>query len=409
MFTFPDEIGGVRMALIHQSVQEVMKVAKWTPPPSYDPAALHGQQIETIYDWLVGAYDAMQHFRKERGEKSDYGMADAGEPSPDQGADENPKNDEEQQSDEQGGSKEGERPGASDTAPENPEEGLKADEPQKDEDEVKPLPETEVEKMAARPAWDLEEAVGKIRELMDQGLSLDEIAEQANARLGAAAAAIQQIVQGLKMAGTGKGSMLLEMAKDLPKPFIPWNQLLRKAIVAGLASRMDDSYTRHGVPTVTALARGAKDVPYSPGITIFSPRPKILVILDVSGSMWDQLSRCFSEIMSIARQKNAIVELLTFDDGVQNITAVSNLADLRRALAKGMSGGGGTSLKGVWDKVATMRDPYRLAVVMTDGYIHHGEPPKIPVIWMLTPGGTEKNLPGTIVRLPALGKIPQAA
>ena len=57
-----------------------------------------------------------------------------------------------------------------------------------------------------------------------------------------------------------------------------------------------------------------------------------------------------------------------------------------------------------------MRDPYRMCVVMTDGYLSAGPKPKIPVVWLVTPGGsTEFATYGEVIKLPEVMKTAKAA
>lgn len=260
---------------------------------------------------------------------------------------------------------------------------------------------TQIERMARDTAWDLEEQLDRMKELLDKGATPTELIDKINGRMEDARIRIEQVVQGLKLQGRGHGSLLMELVADMPKPVVPWNRILRKVTTRGLGTKLNDSYVRYGSNTMTALARGTKVIPFSPGTTIFTERPRILVILDVSGSHIGMLPVCFSEIWSIAQMKGAIVEVMTFDDGVQEILEIKSRQDFLTILRKGIKGGGGTWLGDVWKKVSKMRDPYRMCVVMTDGYLSAGPKPKIPVVWLVTPGGsTEFATYGDVIKLP---------
>jgi len=263
---------------------------------------------------------------------------------------------------------------------------------------------TQIERMARDTAWDLEEQLDRLKELLDKGATPTELIDKINGRMEDARIRIEQVVQGLKLQGRGHGSLLMELAADMPKPVIPWNRILRKVTTRGLGTKLNDSYVRYGSNTMTALARGARVVPFSPGTTIFTERPRILVILDVSGSHIGMLPVCFSEIWSIAQMKGAIVEVMTFDDGVQEVLEIKSKQDFLQIMRKGIKGGGGTWLGDVWQKVAKMRDPYRMCVVMTDGYLSEGPKPKIPVVWLITPGGSSNFSYGEIIVMPELMK-----
>ena len=251
--------------------------------------------------------------------------------------------------------------------------------------------------------------------MVDDGMSTDEIIRQINAEVDVARGKIQDAVQGMKLAGSGHGSMLMNLSSDLPPATIPWHKILYRAINGAIGTRMDVSYSRFGSVTRTMLARGDRQVPYTPGTTIFNPRPRILVGQDVSGSMWNELRRCCSEIWSMAQLKNAEIDLVTWDDGIQEKMTIRSRTDFDAMLRKGLRGGGGTALVEELFQYAAAHG-HQAIVIMTDGYIDIQllRKPDIPVIWAVTPGGATRGLEeyGTIVRMtketPA-GKILQAA
>jgi predicted metal-dependent peptidase len=147
-----------------------------------------------------------------------------------------------------------------------------------------------------------------------------------------------------------------------------------------------------------------RSIPFSPGTTIFTERPRVLVVLDVSGSHVSQVNQCMAEIDAIARMKGAAVDVITFDDGVQQKFEIKNKSDLRKVLNEGLRGAGGTSLNGVFEDINKMQTPYKACVVMTDGYL---SPPtnntkKISIAWMITAGGNSQGLEdhGEVIYLP---------
>ena len=453
MFTPPEKFPPVKMKMIHEAVSEACKFAGVEPPSNYDPKALRGQQVEVIYDWLMWALDVTLKKRQEdqkncpraqqkkeeeeRREKDAKDKKSKADKQDDDANDPGQKGDEKQPGD--GGDQpgKGEQPGEGAEGDQCDPSGKPSDKPctcgrcDQEGGKGKGQPGqgqsgqgepgegegqgqqpgssamsggdqdlTMIERMARDDAWDLEEQLDKLKELLDSGVTPNELIDKINSRMEDARMTIEQVVQGLKLQGIGQGSLLMELSGDLPKPIVPWDRILRKETTRGLGTKLNDSYVRYGSNTMTALARRQRNVPYSPGTTIFTERPRVLVILDVSGSHIGMLPVCFSEIWSIAQKKGAIVEVMTFDDGVQEVIEIRNKQDFRQVMKRGIRGGGGTTLQGVWDKVAKMRDPYRMCVVMTDGYLSEGKSPKIPVIWLVTPGGNRDFSYGKVIYLP---------
>ena len=461
MFMPPKDFPPVKMAFIHKAIKEAIDKTGYTPPSNYDPKIMKGVQVETIYDWLMWALDAVNRWRREQekncpraqqkqeqsqsGQKGrmDEDKQKGDQSDKDDGTGGQEDGDQNGQDDGTGGQEDGDQDGQGD----GDQNGQGAQDSDADggssgsgggkcdpngSPSQKPCTcgrcdnegqggakgggtamgegsndkngqgsgVTQIESMARETAWDLEERLDRLRELLDKGVTTTELIDRTNDRINEARVRIEKVVQGLKLQGRGQGSLLLELAADMPRSVIPWNRILRKNINRGLGTRLSDSYVRYGSPTMTALARGQRVVPFSPGTTIFSERPRVLVILDVSGSHIGMLPVCFAEIWSIAQMKGAIVEVMTFDDGVQEVLEIKNKQDFNTILRRGIRGGGGTTLQGVWDRIAKMRDPYRMCVVMTDGYLSSGKKPKIPVTWLVTPGGNKEFNYGEVIVLP---------
>lgn len=474
MFSQPKDFPPVTMKFIHEAMKEAIDKTGEKAPSDYDPKALHGQQLETVYGWLEWAYYAMQAWRqkqqeeceraqqkKEESSKKDESKNNksdkSAKPDESQSSNQDEKKSEEQnegedrasgdnqsddktkdetgsdgdkdqseggqgeddgKTDSDGANAEGDNKGESASDAKNGEGGNtpgqkpctcgtcdKGGSSQGAGDgasggQGQPAGDSLIERMAAEDAWDIEEQLERMKKMLDDGVSPNELIDKINSRIEDSRMRIEQVIQGLKGQGTGQGSILLELAGDLPRAVVPWNHILRRVTTRGLGTKLNDSYVRYGHSTMTALARGERNVPYSPGTTIFTERPRILVILDVSGSHVSMLPVCFSEIWSIAQMKGAVVDVMTFDHGVQEILEIKNKQDFRTIMQRGIRGGGGTVLQNVWDTAAKMRDPYRMAVVMTDGYLDEGKQPKIPVVWLVTPGGRKEIEWGTVIYLP---------
>lgn len=407
-FSMPKAFPGITMAVIHEMVGEVIKIVDEPVISSYDPKALGGQQMEVIYDWLMWALEAMKRHREKQPKKKGKNQKGEGSPqdSNNSGGGQSQEKCEDGKSSNSNGEKEGdESEDKGQGSGKKP--GKKSDDNQEENDAAGndnvPDDETKIEKMnRTEKAWDLDQAIEEMRRLLDEGVTLSELIEKCNASVTNARGNIQSIIQGLKMQGVGQGNMLLSLENDLPPPVVPWNKFLRKVIHSGLGTKLNDSYTRLGSSARSAMALRLP-TPYQPGTTIFSEKPRILVAPDVSGSHIDQLDVCFAEIWSIVRMKNAAIDVVTFDWGVQEKMEIKNRNDFRKILAKGIQGGGGTDLDNMFEEVKKMRDPYKVIVVMTDGYINAPKDTKgMEIVWMITPGGSSEGLEGTgtIINIP---------
>lgn len=365
VFTMPKKFKIVLMQTIHDIMGEAIAFSGATPPESYDPKAKLGLQMEIIYGWLNWAYDAVKQKR-----------------SQDQ---QNQSNDGQGEQDGTGGNASGAERAA----------------------DLEGSGRTRIEEIVeSEEAWDLQEA-------SEEGASEShsDLIDKANRAISDARGRIESIVQSLKMQGQGHGQMLLALANDLPPPLIAWNQVVRRVVTRDLTTSMRDSYTRMSPPMRASIAMSRR-APFSPGTTIYNDRPRILCVLDVSGSHVGCLKQCFAEIWAIARIKDAAVDLVTFDYGVREKIEIRSRRDFDRILQKGLVGGGGTALGNLFAEVAAMRTPYRSMIIMTDGYL---EPPENAegrsVLWVVTPGGNGDALhhSGTVINMPVIQSVGLAA
>jgi predicted metal-dependent peptidase len=390
MFRTPRLFPPCRMkTTIHDEIAEVARITGEKPPADYSPLIYRDLRVEALYEWLVWALFAMRRFRNqdpmtgkpmggegEKGEKrpgsggaGQEGSGEEGEDSPDDEGSEGSRK------------RQGGKPGRR---------------------QSREVPLTGVERMEREDAWDLREHLDDVRRKLDEGQSSDQIVKSIETEIEQARARIQEAVAGMKVAGAGQGSMLMNLSSDLPKPTVPWYRIIRDVIDGALGTKLSESYTRPGNATLCAMALGRRSLPVSHGTTIYSPRPRIMIGLDVSGSMMPEIRRCCAEIWSMAQMKGADIDLLTWDYGVQEILTIRSKRDFDRILKKGLRGGGGTTVvRKVFDHAE--RHGHKAIVMMTDGYVNIDLPvkPRIPVIWAITPGGATTGLEqyGTIVRM----------
>lgn len=413
----PKDFPGITMKTIHAIIKEAIDFTGETPPEGYDKDARLNLQMEVVYGWLVWAYNAVQRKRESDKEESQgqpskgqkgqedkgQGQKGAGESA---GAQSESGDPDEDPSSGKGGSEESEQ---GDEKQEGSGSGSGSEEGEDQEGEGSggaeevPNDETEIERIVrTEEAWDLADSLDEIKDLLDKGANINDLIAKANGEIDEARGKIQAIIQGLKLQGIGSGNMLLALENDLPEAVIPWDHILRKTVTRELGTKLDDSYTRFGASTRASLAM-RRPAPYQPGTTIFSERPRVLVILDVSGSHVSELNQCFAEVWSIAKMKNAAVDVITFDHNVQQKIEIKSKNDFTKLLEDGITGGGGTVMGDVFKEVKEMRTPYRACIIMTDGYLSPPENTEgLKLIWMITQGGTSQGLEGTgeIINLP---------
>ena len=161
-------------------------------------------------------------------------------------------------------------------------------------------------------------------------------------------------------AGIGKGAFI-RVIDELEKGRIDWNRLLR-ARLASLSTKVRRSWSRIN-----------KKIPVlRPGI-LFDPRiERVLAVIDVSGSISDELLKKFTTVIAdaIVALNPRRVRLVWFDYGVRRVfEGPPSLA--RKALMEGSPGRGGTSIReSLEDAVKYVRRYGRgvLVIVASDFY-----------------------------------------
>lgn len=181
-------------------------------------------------------------------------------------------------------------------------------------------------------------------------------------------------------ASDGAHSMLRTLLADLPRPRTPWEQALRAQLAHGLAQRPGLSWSR---PSRSYLANHGRSgagrrMPWEPGTTASSPVPRLVVVVDVSGSIDnDLLERFASEIEAISRRLEAGLVLVVGDERVQRVEAFeAGCSDLRSIAFRG---GGGTDFTPLLEEAQRHRPD--IIVVLTDLQGPARFRPKCPVIW----------------------------
>jgi predicted metal-dependent peptidase len=199
------------------------------------------------------------------------------------------------------------------------------------------------------------------------------------------AEAIQQHVA-QKGRGSVPGGLLVWAESELQPPKVRWQDQLRRAIRAGVATiagRVDYTRTRFSRRQAAfgAVSRAlGGSTPLMPALC--APRPRVAFGVDTSGSMGrEELVRAVSEAQGCLRALGTPVIFLACDAAVHETREVRTAAEL----ANQLKGGGGTDFSPIFEAVEALRPKVDLFVFVTDG---QGPAPKeaprgFETIWVL--------------------------
>jgi predicted metal-dependent peptidase len=197
----------------------------------------------------------------------------------------------------------------------------------------------------------------------------------------------QRLARAMEMgrqAGRGVGKLGHKIA-DIPKSRTPWELILRRLVSRAVTRTPRPSFMR---PTKTWLAQetearrtGSPVPPYEKGMVKMNDQPRIVIGVDVSGSISDPLLRKFTgEIASIGKKTGSEIHVLVFDTEVLSETKVAGI-DLDAEIKKiEFARGGGTCFVEVMERAQAI-DP-SIIVMLTDLYGPFGPAPKgVQTIW----------------------------
>jgi predicted metal-dependent peptidase len=180
-------------------------------------------------------------------------------------------------------------------------------------------------------------------------------------------------------ASDGMHSMLRGLLADMPKVRTPWEQALRTQLSRSLSKKIDISWSR---PARSYIANqgwcGNSRMPFEPGFSMAKPTPRLVVIVDVSGSVDAKLLERFaSQIDAITRRQEAGLTLIIGDDRVRKVEQFKpGVSDLRKIEFQGRGDTDFTPLLMEADKHRP-----DIAVVLTDLDGPADYRPRWPVIW----------------------------
>jgi predicted metal-dependent peptidase len=197
-------------------------------------------------------------------------------------------------------------------------------------------------------------------------------------------------------AGDGAFSLLRTLLRDLPRSRTPWEQVLRTQLARGLSTRPDLSWSRPSRSYIANQGRSGahRRMPWEPGYSGMKKVPRLVLIVDVSGSIEDGLLARFGrEIEAITRRLEAGVVLLIGDDRVRRVEhfAPGGLKPCDFDLGNiEFHGGGGTDFTPLLEEAGRHRPD--LVVVLTDLDGPARCRPRWPVLWAV-PGAHAAAVP----------------
>jgi len=169
---------------------------------------------------------------------------------------------------------------------------------------------------------------------------------------------------------------LNRLLKKLTTAKVPWHRILHNFVATIIAGADDLSWSRPDF-------KKTKDI-ILPGL-VQQELEDIVVVVDTSGSISDKALRSFaSEIAKLSTYTDELV-VITTDAEVHEQVKIRDTRDLLLKLK--FKGGGGTDFNDVFNQVKKCQ----AMVFFTDGYaIYPSNPPKYPVLWILTSDGHQR-------------------
>ncbi len=181
-------------------------------------------------------------------------------------------------------------------------------------------------------------------------------------------------------AGDGEFSLLRSLLADLPRVHTPWEQVLRRVLARALTHQPGPSWSR---PSRSYLAnqgrtRSGRRLPWEPGTTPSRAVPRLVLMVDVSGSIDEALLQRFTrEIEALVRRLGSALSLVIGDDRVRQVLHF----EPGRTRLEGLSfaGGGGTDFTPLLEEAHRHRPDIGVLLTDLDGGTRF-QPPW-PLLW----------------------------
>lgn len=181
-------------------------------------------------------------------------------------------------------------------------------------------------------------------------------------------------------AGDGAYSMLRSLIADLPKTRTPWEYLLRTQLTRALAMQRGLSWSRPSRSYIANRGRAGtgRRMPWEPGYSSAKATARLVVMIDVSGSIPDRLLERFAnEIETISRRTEAGLTVIVGDNRVRHVESFEPGRSNLRQLS--FQGGGGTDFSPLLEAADRLQPD--IGVVLTDLRGPSDFRPTWPVLW----------------------------
>lgn len=181
-------------------------------------------------------------------------------------------------------------------------------------------------------------------------------------------------------AGDGEFALMRTLLADLPRSRTPWEQLLRVQLARALSPQPGPSWSR---PSRSWLANGGRvgahgRLPWEPGRSSTRRVPRLVVMVDVSGSVDEALLQRFArEVEALTRRLESALTMVLGDDRVRE---VRHFAPGRSALRDTVfEGGGDTDFTPLLEEAD--RHAPDIGIFLTDLEGPARFQPRWPVLW----------------------------
>jgi predicted metal-dependent peptidase len=209
-------------------------------------------------------------------------------------------------------------------------------------------------------------------------------AAQAAADLREPTAEEQALIERIeRLCGSQPGKIISELSCGAHGGSVNWRTLLRRYVGAELEPEYSYFFPSRRFPELTGIVPGKKRSPQ---------KPRIMAVIDTSGSMTDEiLAEVSKELTRLAR--TSVVHVVECDAEIQRTYRYTKPI-------KKVSGRGGTSFIPPFKNKCLHKIKPDLAIYFTDGCgPAPDKAPEVPVIWVLTPDGTRPAQWGRTVNM----------
>lgn len=193
-------------------------------------------------------------------------------------------------------------------------------------------------------------------------------------------------------AGDGPHSLLRTLLADLPRVHTPWEQVLRVQMARALSRRPGPSWSRPARSWIANQGRAGPDRrrPWEPGTATDTRAPRVVLVVDASGSIDDRLYARFKlELAALVRRLEAALTIVVGDDAVREVhrhePGRGELPEIR------FDRGGGTDFAPLLAEAERHRPD--LTIVLTDLDGPAGHRPRAPVLWAVTEAHAQAACP----------------